>query len=103
MIKNDNTLTTTEIDENGAFTVTRQLDSNVRGESKNYSAVSLQSSGEVKIVRSIGGNDTIISIGKSGEIEISSKNPVEVSSTKDIKISSSSRISVTAPIVNISE
>lgn len=102
-IKNDNTLTTTEIDENGAFTVTRQLDSNVRGESKNYSAVSLQSSGEVKIVRSIGGNDTIISIGKSGEIEVSSKNPVEVSSTKDIKISSSSRISVTAPIVNISE
>lgn len=102
-IKSDNTLTTTEISEDGTFTVTRQLDSNVRGGSENYSKISLQSSGEIKIIRSIGGSDTTISIDKSGEIKLSSKNSVEVSSSKDIRMSSSSRISVTAPIVNISE
>jgi hypothetical protein len=102
-IKADNTLTTTEIDEDGAFKVTRQLDSNVRGKSNNYSSVSLQSSGEIKILRSINGTDTIISIGSSGEISISTKNSVNLSSSKEIDISSSSRINITAPIVNISE
>lgn len=102
-IGNTNTLTSTEIDGDGTLSITRQLDSNVKGESKNYSTISLQASGDIEIVRSIEGNNTVISIGKSGEMKISSNNSVELSSTKDVRISSSSVINVKAPIVNISE
>ena len=102
-LKTDSTLTTLEISKDGAFTVARQLDSNVRGDSKNYSKISVQSDGEIKVIRSIEGSNTIISIGKSGEIQMSSKNSVEISGSKGVTISSSERINITAPIVNISE
>lgn len=95
-IKSDNTLTTTEISEDGAFTVTRQLDSNIKGESSDYASMSLKSSGEVTIIRSAQGNDTIITIGESGGVKISSKGAVEVSSSKGIDISASSNVNITS-------
>ena len=97
----DNTLTTVGISEDGAFKVTRQLDSNIRGKSSNYSEATLSSDGSILISKVSGDKTTTLVIESDGGIKLSSNNPVSVSSDKSIKIQSQESIDIESPKVNI--
>jgi hypothetical protein len=68
---NDETLSYFQISEQGAFTFRRQLDSTEHDSGTNYSEISLDETGSMKLERVIDGKSSYIGVDESGRIVLS--------------------------------